>query len=267
LLSRSWPVQTPQPFDKLIFPLFSLLYTQNPTGNDLSCNQKQWDGSLAPWCRVCGGQAAVEEACNKHAECVAFDMATSGEFYNCGYLKRSAGPTGSVPGYDVFTRTGAKAPRQQAPKPQRAAKGGYEKEEGANIPGNDITCGMRQWDNSPAPWCRVCGGEAAVKAACDKNPACVAFDMHTSGEFTNCGYLKSAAGPVSQNWGFASFKRTAAKTPTQQQESKPEDHAHSGFQDYQQEEGANIPGNDISCGMRQWDSSAAPWCRVSDGFG
>ena len=151
--------------------------------------------------------------------------------------------------------------------PIGAAKGGYEKEEGANIPGNDITCGMRQWDNSPAPWCRVCGGEAAVKAACDKNPACVAFDMHTSGEFTNCGYLKSAAGPVSQNWGFASFKRTAAKTPTQQQESKPEDHAHSGFQDYQQEEGANIPGNDISCGMRQWDSSAAPWCRVSDGFG
>jgi hypothetical protein len=203
--------------------------TPHPAGNDLPCNQRQWDGSLAPWCRVCGGQAAVEEACNRAAACVAFDFATQGEFANCGYLKSATGPTGSNSGYDAYKRSGVKGPagsrRHSSPssshssssapaapaKPQ--GKDGYVKEQGASVQGADISCGMRQWDNSAAPWCRVCGGEEAVRAACDKNAECVAFDMHTEGEFANCGYLKSAVGPSSSVWNFNSFRRVGVKAP------------------------------------------------------
>jgi hypothetical protein len=35
---------------------------------------------------------------------------------------------------------------------------------------------------------QVCGGANALAAACDANPACVAFDMEDS---NSCGYLKT----------------------------------------------------------------------------
>lgn len=69
--------------------------------------------------------------------------------------------------------------------------------------GNDIACGQQDWAGKPAPWCRVCGGSAAVAAACDKAAGCVAYDM----EGPACGYLKAAKGPTKAAAGFASYAR------------------------------------------------------------
>jgi len=105
----------------------------NIPGSDISCDQKQWDGSLAPWCRVCGGQAAVEEACSKNPKCVAFDMANDGEFIRCGYLKSASGPVGHDSSYSSFKRAKAGQAAKAQPLPV------YKRDAGVNLPG---TCGI-----------------------------------------------------------------------------------------------------------------------------
>ena len=69
--------------------------------------------------------------------------------------------------------------------------------------GRDIACGQKDWQGKPAAFCKICGGRAAVEAACSQRPACVAYDMEGAG----CGYLKAARGPHKQAAGFSAWVR------------------------------------------------------------
>ncbi|KIZ07453.1 hypothetical protein MNEG_0502 [Monoraphidium neglectum] len=85
-----------------------------------------------------------------------------------------------------------------APAPDEV---GYITSAGKSILGNDISCDQKQSDGSDAPFCRVCGGRRSVRARCDANSRCVAFDMETP----DCGYLKAARGPLEPHEGFTSY--------------------------------------------------------------
>jgi hypothetical protein len=57
--------------------------------HDIECEVGQ------QFCKVCGGQAAVEAKCNAVPICVAYDM----EDNKCGYIKQAKGPTTTKAGF------------------------------------------------------------------------------------------------------------------------------------------------------------------------
>lgn len=72
----------------------------SPAGKDIACGQKDWQGKPVAFCKICGGKAAVEAACNARKECVAFDMESS----DCGYIKAATGPHKQASGFSVWVR-------------------------------------------------------------------------------------------------------------------------------------------------------------------
>jgi hypothetical protein len=58
----------------------------------------------------------------------------------------------------------------------------------AEIQGEDLLCGQKDYQGSSYPYCRICSGVRAVADACSSNPECVAFSME--GDY--CGYLKKS---------------------------------------------------------------------------
>jgi hypothetical protein len=124
--------------------------------------------------------------------------------------------------------------------------GAYRAVAGHHNPGNDIACGQRQWNGAAAPWCRICGGQDSVEAACNRNVQCVAYDM----ESVECGYLKRAAGPLAAKSGFYSFIRQGGSGGGQQQQQQ-----RAGRQ-FRRSDGSHIPGNDLPC------AQGSPFCRV-----
>lgn len=107
--------------------------------------------------------------------------------------------------YKLVQRLMAQAKAKAAGSPQGA--GGtrpvFRETKGVNTPGRDIACGQKDWQGKPAAFCKICGGRAAVEAACSQRPACVAYDMEGAG----CGYLKAARGPHKQAAGFSAWVR------------------------------------------------------------
>lgn len=78
------------PFVVLWFP---------PAGHDVtSC---RYTGNGSKFCRLCGGRAKVQAACDANTDCVAFDM----EGADCGYLKAAKGPLKTTaPGFTTYAR-------------------------------------------------------------------------------------------------------------------------------------------------------------------
>ncbi|WIA11057.1 hypothetical protein OEZ85_011209 [Tetradesmus obliquus] len=181
-------------------PGFTAIEESNIPDHDIACGQVDWQGQPTAFCRICGGIAAVYNACNQQRECVAFDM----EGTDCGYLKSSAGPFKQpAPGFSSYVRA-APAGGAHAGGSSDDAAPGFTANADSNIPGHDIACGQTDGEGKPAAFCRTCGGISAVWNACQQQPECVAFDM----EGADCGYLKSSAGPFKQPApGFTSYVR------------------------------------------------------------
>lgn len=86
------------------------------------------------------------------------------------------------------------------PSPKPAQPGGgpqFKAAEGSDVKGHDIPCGGQ-------PFCRVCGGESAVRARCAATKGCAAF---TYGAQEKCGYLKSSAAGVTARGGWVTYTR------------------------------------------------------------
>ncbi|WIA33777.1 hypothetical protein OEZ86_006890 [Tetradesmus obliquus] len=119
--------------------------------------------------------------------------------------------SGNYLGFDVIPKlmpiSAASKPPSSKPassKPPSSKPAAYTATLQANIPGKDIACGRKDYAGKPAAFCKVCGGKAAVQAACDARKECAAFDM----EGSDCGYLKAAKGPFKKPAnGFTSYAK------------------------------------------------------------
>lgn len=68
---------------------------------------------------------------------------------------------------------------------------------GQDIKGFDLGC-------DGASTCMICSGLQGLQAACASRPQCVAFTFEPA---QNCGYLKTAAGPMTSRSGWVVYSR------------------------------------------------------------
>jgi len=154
-------------------------------GNDIKCGQKDSDGKLQPFCKICDGVPAVVEACNSNPECRGFDM--DGGY--CGYLKGAAGQGKTVytEGYGHYCKLNAGS----------SCAGDFIVKIRADVQGKDVDCNAKNYEGKRLSYCEVSGYPLDVAAACSSNPSCKAFTTTS----TSGGYLKTASGPTSYTEG------------------------------------------------------------------
>jgi len=148
-------------------------------GNDINCNQKDYQGKPVTYCKICGGVAPVADACGANSDCQGFDMEGS----YCGYLKAASGPGKMVytEGFSSFCKVGA-----------GPCTGDFTVRLRTDIAGNDLDCNAKDYNGQRVNYCKVFGDPNKVADACKANPSCKAFTMINNGE----GYLKTATGPT-----------------------------------------------------------------------
>jgi hypothetical protein len=79
---------------------FYVVPNANIPGDDIQCGQTDDQGSLYPYCFICGDVNAVADACIANPECtLGFSIP---QYSSCGYLKKGTGiqyPNGGLSAY------------------------------------------------------------------------------------------------------------------------------------------------------------------------
>jgi hypothetical protein len=158
---------------------FKFTGRRNAPGNDINCNQKDYQGNAVTYCKICGGVSGLADACAANAECKSFDL----ENGYCGYLKTAAGPGKTVytEGFGNYCKVGA-----------GPCTGDWNVRLRTDIIGNDLDCNAKDFKGNKVDYCKIFGDPTKVADACKANPACKAFTIINNGE----GYLKTATGPT-----------------------------------------------------------------------
>jgi hypothetical protein len=113
----------------------------------------------------------------------------------------------------------------------------------AEIQGNDILCGKKDYNGKPYPYCEVCDGIRGASDACDDNPQCKAISMDGS----YCGYLKTSTSTKYRE-NYNTYVTGSAPKGSYKMTSR-----------------TSIPGNDINCNQKNDKGVVLKFCKVCGG--